>query len=182
MSWKKFYFGNETPSLKRQLSVHFTMFFILSSPYAFLGDFDPENWMLYVGGFVSLLVTISFIFYMWTIKDRFSVVMRYGSIKGGIGLAILPIVTCYCSLALTVYTTPAILTAFLGQEVRITGKFDKTQKSAKKSCRYRLSSEMFNNMIPPYICITETQFNREAHEYVILSKKSIFGVSYNAVE
>ena len=182
MSWKKFYFGNETPSLKRQLSVHFSMFFILSSPYAFLGDFDPENWMVYAGGFVSIVVTISFIFYMWTIRDRFSVVMHYGAIKGFFGLAILPIVTCYCSLALTVYTTPAILTAFFGEEVRITGNFDKTQKSAKKSCRYRLSSGMFNNMIPPYICITEHQFNRDTNEYVILSKKSIFGVSYNTVE
>lgn len=182
MSWRKFYFGNESPSLKRWLSVHFTMFFILSSPYAFLGDFDPENWVLYAGGFVSLLVTSLFIFYIWTIRDRFSVVMHYGSIKGAIGIGVLPLVTCYFSLALTIYTTPAILTAFFGQEIRITAEFNKTQKSAKKSCRYRLSSEIFNNIIPSYICITENQFNRDTSEYVILSKKSILGVSYNTVE
>lgn len=182
MPWKNFYFGSNSPRLKRQIAVHFTMFFILSSPYAFLGDFSPEDWVVYAGGFSSIVVTLLFVFYMWSIRDRFSLVMQYGSIKGAIGLGVLPLVTCYCSLAFTIYTAPAILTAFWGQEVRISAEFNKTKKSVTKSCRYRLSAEIFHNIIPSYVCVTESQFSRDTNEYVILSKRSIFGVSYNSVE
>jgi len=182
MSWKKFYFGNEKPSFKRQCLTHFAMFFILSSPYAFIADFSPESWIFYTGLGISILVTLISIFHMWNVRERFSLLMHYGFIKRTVAIGSLPLIAFLFTGAFTIYTVPGLTTNVIGQNVSVLGKFDKKEGVSRRSCRYRFSSKTLKYRFPPYLCVRKSQYERETSEYTVIAKKSFLGVLYEAVE
>ena len=155
MSWKKFYFGNEKPSLKRQCLTHFAMFFIMSSPYAFIADFSPESWVFYTGLGISILVTLISIFFMWNVRERLSFLMYYGFIKRIMVIGYLLLMAFSFTGAFTIYTIPGLTTNVIGQNVSVHGKFDKKDGVSRKSCQYRLSSRTLKYRFPPYLCVSK---------------------------
>ena len=182
MSWKNFYFGAENPSLRRQCLTHFTMFFLLSSPYAFIADFSPEGWVFYTGMGISSLVTLIFVFYIWSIRERFSLLMHYGFIKRVIAIGSLPLMAFLFTGAFTIYTIPGLTTGVVGLDVTLASDFDKDEGVSRRSCRYRISSKILKYRFPPYLCVNKNQYERKTSEYTVLAKKSILGVLYESVE
>ena len=185
MSWKMFYFGEQNPSLKRQASIHLIMLVILSSPYPFWGDFAPKDTIFKTCGLISILTMILSIGYIWKVRERFSqnyLFMQQSLKKRIFGICLLPLMALFFTGAFTMYTVPAMLTVAVGHEVNIRAAFKKKDSSSRKSCNYRIYSEMFNNLIPSYMCLTKTQYLQETNEFIITSKVSIFGTLYKSVE
>ncbi len=182
MSWRTIYFGNEKPSLRRQCLIHFTMLFLLSSPYAFIADFSPENWVFYAGLSISILASLILVFCMWNIRERFSLLMHYSLIKRIVALSSLPLMAFLFTGAFTIYTVPGLTTSVIGRDVRLLGEFDKKEGVTRRSCRYRISSEILKYRFPPYLCVEKSQHERETNKYAVLAKMSFLGVLYEAVE
>ena len=182
MSWKKAYYGAENPSLRRQWLVHFAVFFVLSSPYAFIVDFSPESWVFYTGMGISSLVAFIFMFYIWSIRARFSVLAHYGFIKRVIAIGSLPIMVFVFTVVFTIYTIPGLTTGFVGLDIALSSDFDKDEGVSRRSCQYRISSKILKYRFPPYLCVNKSQYERKTSEYTVLAKKSFLGVLYESVE
>ena len=183
MSWNSLYFGEENPSLKRQASIHLIMFVALSSPYPLLGNFAPQEMIFRISGLISVLITFAFLVFFW--KERYALThnehfIRQNVFQKSFTVLLLVFVVSFFTGSFTMYTVPAMLTGMVGQEVSISAKFKKKRFYDRKSCNYRIYGDIFNNLIPSYMCLTEAQYHQPTNEFTIFTKKSFYGTLFTS--
>ena len=178
------YFGEENPSLKRQACIHLIMFVALSSPYPLLGNFAPQEIFFRISGLISVLITFAFLVFFW--KERYALMHNEHFIRQNVFQKIFTVLLLVFGVSLftgsfTMYTVPAMLTGMVGQEVSISAEFKK-ERSYGKPCHYRIYGDIFNNLIPSYMCLTEAQYHQSTNEFTIYTKKSFYGTLFKSIE
>ena len=154
---------------------------IVSDPFAIYADFVPNDAVNLYGNWLAIVWSI--IISLWTLnqvtKKKWPHIQSLSLTKKTAIFILMPFYYYSLLWLFIVHVLPATYTIANGTYVEVSGEFKKTYNQNRRSCDYRIESDLLSNSFPSYICISKQAFMNKSNKFKLSGKKSSVGVLYS---
>ena len=181
MSFSKAYYGAESPSLARRLTVQLMTVTLVAAFYGGWADFIPAEVWSRTGRFIAIgasaVCSPVLIFAHATGKIRAKIQQGTSALLRAVCYLLIPLFLFGFFWLAVVHGVGASVTSLLGAKADVALVARKEFRRSSRSCDFRLKATELRRALPPYLCLSETQYTTlpEESEISLHGRKSTFG-------